>query len=318
MRETETAGVTRRGFQAGIGVSAMAVSLTRELSPRKERGIVPTLVDAAARATISVQPIRRNITVLQGSGGNIAVLTGPDGKLLVDAGFAVSRPAITRALHSINNDPVRHLINSHWHFDHTDGNAWLHAAGAAITAHENTRRHLCGATRVEGWQYTFPPAPPAALPARVFAEHLEMELNDTHLALKYYSPAHTDCDTSIYFTEADVLHVGDTWWNGVYPFIDYSTGGSVSGAIRAAEMNLALITNETIVIPGHGPVGRKPDLRAYRDMLVGVRDTVAALKKQGRSLKETVSVRPTAAWDGKWGQSLITPGAFTGLIYRGV
>jgi glyoxylase-like metal-dependent hydrolase (beta-lactamase superfamily II) len=276
------------------------------------------MINEAAKAKISVQPIRRNISVLEGSGGNIAVLTGRDGKLLVEAGFAVSRPAITSALASINADPIQHLINTHWHTDHTDGNAWLHAAGAEITAHENTRKRLAVATRVEGWEWTFPAAPAGALPAKVFASEYEMRRNDTRITMKYYGPAHTDSDVWVNFTDADVVHVADTWWNGVYPFIDYSTGGSIDGQIRAADANLAAFTKKTIIIPGHGPVGDRSGVAEFRDMLVAIRENVAALKKQGRSLSETIAAKPTTAYDAKWGQFLITPAHFTALVYQGV
>ena len=276
------------------------------------------MVNAAAQAKITVQPIRRNISVLEGSGGNIAVLTGRDGKLLVDAGFAVSREGISRALASINADPIQHLINTHWHADHTDGNAWLHSEGAAIVAHENTRKRLAVDTRVEGWNWTFPAVPAGALPAKVFVADHKLHLNDTSISLKYYGPAHTDSDVSVLFGEADVLHVADTWWNGVYPFIDYSTGGSIDGQIQAAEKNLALATDKMIIIPGHGPVGNKSDLAQFRDMLVTIRGNVAALKKQGRSFEEIVAAKPTLAYDAKWGQFLITPSAFTASVYMGV
>jgi glyoxylase-like metal-dependent hydrolase (beta-lactamase superfamily II) len=318
MKESEKIGISRRRLLAMAGATAGAALLARRPVFAEEEGIVPTMVNAAAKAKISVQPIRRNISVLEGSGGNIAVLTGKDGKLLVEAGFAVSRPAISNALASINADPIRHLINTHWHTDHTDGNAWLHSEGAAITAHENTRKRLSVDTRVEGWNYTFPAAPAGALPATVFSTDHEMRRNDTRILLKYYSPAHTDCDISVNFTDADVMHVGDTWWNGVYPFIDYSTGGSIDGSIRAAETNLSAITSKTIVIPGHGPVGSRPDLVEFRDMLATIRENVATLKKQGRSLDETIAAKPTASYDAKWGQFLITPAAFTSLVYAGV
>jgi glyoxylase-like metal-dependent hydrolase (beta-lactamase superfamily II) len=276
------------------------------------------MVNAAAKAKIIAHPLRRNITVLEGSGGNIAVLTGRDGKLLVDAGFTVSRPALSNALTAISADPIKHLINTHWHTDHTDGNAWLHSVGAAITAHENTRKHLSVATRVEAWNYTFPAAPSGALPAKVFKTDSETRRNDTRILMKYYGPAHTDSDISVNFTDADVFHVGDTWWNGVYPFIDYSTGGSIDGSIRAAEANLAAVTSKTIVIPGHGPVGGKSDVAEFRDMLVAIREKVAALKKQGRTVNETIAAKPTASYDANWGQFLITPDMFTGLVYQGV
>src|SRR5262249_31835695 len=133
-------------------------------------GIVPTMIQAASQAKIEVNPLRRNISVLEGSGGNIAVLTGTDGKLLIDAGFTVSRPRIAPALDNLSADPITRLINTHWHVDHTDGNAWLHTAGAAITAHENTEKHLSTSTRVDEWSYTFPPAPPEALPTTIFRD----------------------------------------------------------------------------------------------------------------------------------------------------
>jgi glyoxylase-like metal-dependent hydrolase (beta-lactamase superfamily II) len=256
--------------------------------------------------------------VLEGSGGNIAVLTGRDGKLLVEAGFAVSRPAITDALASINSDPIGHLINTHWHTDHTDGNAWLHESGAEITAHENTRKRLSVDTRVEGWDWTFPAVPAGALPVKVFSAEYEIRRNNTRIAMKYYGPAHTDSDVWVHFTDADVVHVGDTWWNGVYPFIDYSTGGSIDGQIQAAEANLKAFTSKTMFIPGHGPVGGRVEVAEFRDMLVDVRDRVAVMKKQGRSLSEVVDAKPTAAYDMKWGQFLVTPAMFTGLVYAGV
>jgi glyoxylase-like metal-dependent hydrolase (beta-lactamase superfamily II) len=227
-----------------------------------EPGIVPTMIQAASEAKIEVYPVRRNISVLEGSGGNIAVLTGKDGKLLIDAGFTVSRPRIEHALDSLSADPITRLINTHWHIDHTDGNAWLNTAGAAITAHENTKKRLAASTRVDGWSYTFPPAPAEALPTTTFQDAHGIRHNDTALALKYYGPAHTDSDVSVGFEEADVMHVGDTWWNGFYPFIDYSTGGSIDGMIRATKWNLSVVTEKTIIIPGHGPLGNKAACRS--------------------------------------------------------
>jgi glyoxylase-like metal-dependent hydrolase (beta-lactamase superfamily II) len=272
-----------------------------------------------ATATITVQPLRRNISTVTGSGGNIAVLVGSDGKLLIDAGLATSRPKIADALTKIGSEPIKQLINTHWHFDHTDGNDWLHSVGAAILAHENTRKHLSNTTRVEGWDFTFPAAPAGAIPATVFADEKTVQLNKTTIALKYYGPAHTDSDISVHFVEADIIHVADTWWNGIYPFIDYSTGGSIDGTIRATEANLAKVTEKMIIIPGHGPaMGDKQQLTRYRDMLVDVRSKVATLKKQGRSLNEIVAAKPTAAYDAKWGGGLMSPAVFTGLVFEGV
>jgi glyoxylase-like metal-dependent hydrolase (beta-lactamase superfamily II) len=257
--------------------------------------------------------------VLEGSGGNIAVLIGPDGKVLIDAGIGVSRPQITKALADLGTDPVTHLINTHWHFDHADGNEWLHSIGAKIIAQENTRKHLSGVQRVEDWDYNFLPLSSGGIPSEVFAKEHRLKLNGATIDLKYYAPAHTDSDISVTFSEADIVHVADTFWNGIYPFIDYSTGGSIDGMIAASDANLAATTNNTIIIPGHGhPVSNRAGLKEFRDMLVAVRDNVAELKKQGRSRDETVAARPTAAFDAKWGQFVIDPGLFTRLVYEGV
>src|SRR5262249_352888 len=131
--------------------------------------------------------------------------------------------------------------------------------------------------------------------------------------------AHTDSDIHVYFREADVLHVGDTFWNGIYPFIDYSTGGSIDGMIAASDANLALAADKTIIIPGHGaPVSNRREFQAFRDRLVAIRDNVAALKKEGRSQQEAVAAKPTAAFDGTFGKFVIDPGFFTRLVYEGV
>jgi glyoxylase-like metal-dependent hydrolase (beta-lactamase superfamily II) len=279
---------------------------------------VITIRNAAVTAKINVTKLRGNVSVLEGSGGNIGVLAGTDGKLLIDAGIPGSRPRITEALTSLSGDPVKYLINTHWHFDHTDGNEWLHSVGAEITAHENTRKHLAESTRVEDWNFTFPPAPPGALPTKILTADETLHLNGSTLALKKYSPAHTDSDISVEFADADIIHVADTFWNGHFPFIDYSTGGSIDGMIRAAEANVARVGDKTIVIPGHGPIGNKSQLIEFRDMLVTIREKVAALKKQGRSRDEVVAAKPTASYDGKWGRFVINGDFFTRLVYAGV
>ena len=311
-------GISRRNFLAAASFTTAAICLTpRRLFAEKVSPVI-IIREAAATTKITITKLRGNVSLLEGSGGNIAVLTGRDGKLLVEAGITASRPRITEALASISPEPVKHLINTHWHFDHTDGNEWLHSEGAEITAHENTRKRLSVDTRVEGWKFTFPASPVEALPTKVFTKEHKIHLNGTTLALKYYPPAHTDSDISVEFTDADILHVADTWWNGHYPFIDYSTGGSINGSIRAAEANVARVGKRTIIIPGHGPVGDKAQLIEFRDMLVNVRDKVAALKKRGMSLEEVIAAAPTSAYDAKWGDWVINGKTFTSLVYAGV
>jgi glyoxylase-like metal-dependent hydrolase (beta-lactamase superfamily II) len=310
--------LARRQFLASASLAATAAWLApRDAFPEEDHLVVDALKEAAT-AKVRVQTLRRNISVLLGAGGNIAVLSGPDGKLLVDAEIVTSRPNVTEALASINADPIKQLINTHWHFDHTGGNDWVHEGGASILAHENTRKHLMKDTRVEGWHYMFPAAPAGAIPSSVFKEEHTLQVNGATLALKHYSPAHTDSDISVHFVEADIFHTGDTFWNRNYPFIDYSTGGSIDGQIRAAEANIAKVTDKTIVIPGHGAVGGKADLMLFRDVLVEIREKVATLKKQGKTLGEVVAAKPSTRTDEQWGQSFMNPSRFLALVYQGV
>src|SRR4030095_6127667 len=279
-------GISRRRFITSTSMAATVGLLAPRDLFAQDDGLVQTARKTAAASTVTVQKLRGDVSALMGAGGNIAVLPGRDGKLLIDAGFAGARPKINDALASLSSDPIRHLINTHWHFDHTDGNEWLHSAGATILAQTNTRKHLSTTTRVEGWNFTFPPSSPGAIPAEVFEDERTVQLNGTTIALRHYAPAHTDGDISVHFTDADILHVADTFWNGYYPFIDYATGGSIDGMIRATEANLAKVTDKMIVIPGHGAIGDKSQLAFYRDLLVGTREKVAALKKQGKSLDQ--------------------------------
>jgi glyoxylase-like metal-dependent hydrolase (beta-lactamase superfamily II) len=316
------AALSRRGFCLCC-LSAPALASGSWLTPARAfaeaLGIVQRIQAAAATTPIAIHRLRGGLAVLEGSGGNVAVLSGPDGKVLIDAGIAASRPQMATALEALGPEPVTHLINTHWHFDHTNGNQWLCEAGPRILAHENARKHLLSTQRVEDWDYDFAPLPTAALPTDVMSDERTLTLNKTSLVVRSYGPAHTDSDISVYFREPDVLHTGDTFWNGIYPFIDYSTGGSIDGSIRAAEANLALATDSTIIVPGHGqPVSNRAELRAFRDMLVGVRANVAALKKSGHSLEAIIAAKPTAAYDAVWGNFVITPALFTRLVFEGL
>lgn len=318
-----TPSISRRSFCLCCVASATFAATGNWLTPRQAfaeaRSLVKVIRDAAATATIDVVRLRGNISVLQGSGGNIAVLPGEEGTLLVDGGITASKPRLLEALGHLQATPVKHLINTHWHFDHTDGNEWLNQQGAAIMAHENTKKHLSSAQRVDDdWNFTFPPSPTGALPIEIVAADRSFRHNGTTLALNRYQPAHTDSDLSVRFVEPDILHTGDTWWNGIYPFIDYSTGGSIDGMIRAADKNIAATTDNTIIVPGHGAVGDRAQLIASRNMLVAIRANIARLKAAGHSVEAAVAAKPTAEFDANWGQFVIGPDLITRLIYEGV
>ena len=276
-------------------------------------------INAAAEASpVTVQALRGNISVLEGSGGNIGVLSGSDGMLMVDDGIAVSQQKIVNALRSIGSGTLRYVINTHWHWDHTDGNGWVRRAGATVIADQHTVHRLTETIRVVEWEHTFTPVPKLELPNLVLSADKTMNFNGEIVQIRHYGPSHTDGDLSVYFSKADVLQTGDTFWNGAFPFIDYVTGGSIDGAIEAANANIEMAKEQTIVIPGHGPIGNRAQLVEFRDMLVGVRTRVAALKAEGKTMDEAVAAKPTADYDAKWGTSVINGALFTALVYRGV
>jgi glyoxylase-like metal-dependent hydrolase (beta-lactamase superfamily II) len=277
------------------------------------------LINAEARAgNIVITPVRDSISMLSGSGGNITVLHGTQGKLMVDGGITLSRAPLQAALNQLGSDKPKYVINTHWHWDHADSNGWLHELGATVVAHPNSLKHMSESVRVEDWQHTFEPVSKNARPTSLVSTTRTIELNGEKVLLKYYGPAHTDGDLYVYFESADVLATGDTYWNGVYPFIDGVAGGSIDGMIAAAETNIARSTEDTIIVPGHGPLAKRADLIEYRDMLVEIRRNVAVLKKQGKTLDQVIAARPTAKFDPKWGNFVINPAFFTKLVYRGV
>lgn len=326
MDNYETLAVSRRRFfvtAGSIGIGGWLATRGTfgewhwaEAAYAQDLTLVDKIRRAAATDPMSVERLRDSVSVVLGSGGNVVMLPGDDGVLLIDAGIV--GPRVAASVATVSDAPIRHVINTHWHFDHTDANAWMSRNGAIIAAHENTRKHLEHRTRVADWEFTFPPAPQGALPTVVFSAGRAFDLNGCRVVAQYYGPAHTDSDVSVHFENTDVLHVGDTWWNGLYPFIDYSTGGGVDGLIRATNDNLSRISAETIVVPGHGPVGNKAQMTTYRDMLVAVRDRVAALKHQGRTVSEVIAAKPTEAFDAKWGGAIVDPAFFTRLVYKGV
>jgi len=304
---------------------ALIVATATQLFPGLERTLLAEGIPDVAHirgdgssAKVATLALRRNLSVLSGVGGNIIVLPGSDGKVLVDAGYATSQRQVAAALNAISGDPPRHLIDTHWHFDHTDGNGWLNAAGATIIAHENTRKRLSARQEIPAFHGIFPPSPAGALPTLVFSNERRLGFNGEEIVLQHYPPAHSDSDISVRFVEADVLHTGDTWFNGFYPFIDYHNGGTLDGMLSASARNLGSVDDKTMIVPGHGPVGDKRSLAEYDEMMRTVRENVAVLKKQGRSVSESVAAKPSEKFDGKWGGGWIGPNTFVELVYTGV
>ncbi|MGA3263384.1 MAG: MBL fold metallo-hydrolase [Terracidiphilus sp.] len=315
-------GLNRRSFlELGVaaGAAAMAPRWIKAQAAPAPSPLPNAVVQARAGALntpIKTTKLYDNVYLLQGAGGNMALQTGPEGNILIDSSFATAGPRILQAIGALGKNPADALINTHWHFDHTDGNEGLHAAGFTIFAHRKTRERLSTAQTMKMFHTTFPPTPAGALPAVTFDDDLELWHNGDSLDLVHFRPAHTDTDIYIHFHKADVLHLGDIWFNGMYPFIDEGTGGSIGGMIRASEKALAVAGNQTKIIPGHGPLGSKSDFQKYHDMLAAVRDKVAALKASGASEAEAVAKKPTAEFDGAWGKGMMNGDEFAGIVYR--
>jgi glyoxylase-like metal-dependent hydrolase (beta-lactamase superfamily II) len=268
-----------------------------------------------AAVPLQAQKLADNLTLLSGPGGNVAVLNGADGKFVVDTFVSPAWPKLKEALDGLGNTPLKFVIDTHWHFDHTDNNAPLHAAGATVLAHDNTKKRMSEPHDLPILGLHFPPSPPEALPQQTFTATHKLQANGETLALEHFSPAHTDTDVFIHFQKANVIHMGDTFFNGLYPFIDGGTGGKISGMIAAADKILPLANNDTKIVPGHGPLGNKADLAKFRDMLVTARDRVQKLKGAGKSAQEAVAAKPFADLEPVWSKGFFNGDTFVQVVY---
>lgn len=273
----------------------------------------------AQRTQMAASPIETtrlgaNLTMLSGPGGNIVVLNGPDGKVMVDTFVLPVWAKLKQTIDGLGGAPVKLLINTHWHFDHTDNNGNFKQAGATIVAHENTSKRMSETHDLLGMHFT--PAPVPARPTQTFKTTHTLTANGESLLLSHIPPAHTDTDISVRYTKANVLHMGDVFFNGIYPFIDGGTGGSINGMIGGADVGLKAADASTRIVPGHGPLADRAALQRYRDMLVAVRDRVQKLKTSGRSLKDAQAAKPTASFDAVWGKGFMMPDDFVALVYN--
>jgi len=275
---------------------------------------------AAFRAQMGANPIQAqkladNLTMLSGPGGNVCVLNGPDGKLVVDTFVQPAWPKLKESLDTISSAPVKTVINTHWHFDHVDNNAPLHAAGATVLAHENTKKRMSETHDLPILGLHFPPSPADALPQQTFGATHKLQANGETLALEHVAPAHTDTDIFIHFQKANVIQTGDLFFNGFYPYIDGGTGGKVNGMIAACDKIQALANDSTKIVPGHGPLGAKADVVKLRDMMVTARDRVAKLKSVGKSVQEAAAAKPLADLEDAWGHGFFNGDVFVQILY---
>ena len=310
----------RRRF-LGMSLAAGAVAATPRWAMSQAAQLPDRVLqgrEMALKTPITTTKLYDNVYALQGAGGNMALQTGKDGLVLIDSSFSTSVPKVKEAIAAISKDSPDALINTHWHYDHTDGNEGMHAAGFSIFAHQKTRERMATPQSIAFFHIEMPASPDAALPSITFTDSMQAWHNGDSLDLVHFDPAHTDTDIYIHFHKANVLHMGDTWFNGFYPFIDEATGGRIGGMIDAAQKGLSIADNQTKIIPGHGPLGNKADLQRCHDMLSAIRDKVAALKASGASEQEAVAKKPTADFDASWGKGMFNGDVFTGIVYRTV
>jgi glyoxylase-like metal-dependent hydrolase (beta-lactamase superfamily II) len=257
------------------------------------------------------------VYMLSGQGGNIGVCVGDDGVFAIDDQFAPLTPRILEEIERVSERPVRFVVNTHWHGDHTGGNENLGEAGAIIVAHANVRKRMSEKQFMEAFNRAVEPSPKGALPVVTFEQSVTFHWNDETIEVVHVQPAHTDGDSFVHLRSANVLHAGDVFFNGMYPFIDTSTGGNLEGMIRAVERILERCDGKTRIIPGHGPLASRSDLERYQRMLATVRDRIEPMLRAGRSRDEVVAAKPTADLDVDWGGGFMKPDVWVGLVYDG-
>ena len=267
------------------------------------------------KVEIKTERLSPTTYVLFGAGGNIGVSVGDDALFIIDDQYAPVGPKILAALKQISDKPVKFVLNTHWHGDHTGGNENMGKAGALIVAHDNVRKRMSSEQFMALFKLRVPPSPIVALPVVTFSTDVTFHLNGDEVYGFHVPKAHTDGDTVIQFKKSNVIHMGDTFFNGWYPFIDASSGGSPEGVIAAADRVLALADDNTKIIPGHGPVSNKADLKNYRDMLSTVTGRIKVLMKEGKKLDEIKAAKPSAEFDEKWGKAFISPSAFVEMLF---
>lgn len=270
--------------------------------------------DRFAKLEIKTEQLTDSIAVLFGAGGNIGVSYGPDGTVLIDDQFAPLTPKIQTAIGALGADPVKYLINTHWHGDHSGGNENFGKAGALIMAHDHVRERMAGEQK--SGRGNDPASPKEALPTVTYHDGIKLHLNGDEVHVKHMKHAHTDGDSIVFWKKANVIHMGDLYFNKVtLPFIDLNSGGNAKGVLAAAEKALTMVDDNTKIIPGHGPMATKADLMDYRDMLKSVIGAVEKARGEGKTLEQIQAMKPAAKWDTNK-DAFIKGDAFVEAVYK--
>ena len=269
-----------------------------------------------SQVQIRTTEVAEGIYMLEGAGGNLGLSVGADGTFLIDDQFAPLSEKISAAIADITDDDVRFLVNTHWHGDHTGGNENFGNAGAIIVAHDNVRARMSTEQFREIFDQRIPASPATALPIVTFADRTTFHWNGQRIVVKHVENAHTDGDSVVWFADANVFHLGDVFFNGFYPFVDVSSNGSLEGYIGAVEGVLMRATEDTTIIPGHGPLANANDLRAYLEVLRTARERIQSAIDGGMSEDEAVAADLMADYDEQWGGGFINPENFVRLSYK--
>ena len=278
--------------------------------------IMVSLAYAQEALQLNVVNVTENITVIWDMGsGNTAILTGEDGVFMIDTKIQELADQLIAKIAEISDQPIRFVVNTHWHYDHVGGNEKVVNTGATIIAHENVRKSMNTEQRMDMFNTTVPPSPEAALPVMTFTENVTFYMNGEEVYVFHLGPGHTDGDAIVFFHNANVIQTGDLYFNGIYPYIGIEAGGSINTMIQVGNTILEMIDDTTTIIPGHGPIAKKADYVEYVKMLTGIRDAIRPQIEAGKSLEEVIASKPTQAFDAKWGKGLFTPAQFTELVY---
>jgi len=268
-----------------------------------------------SKVEIESTEVRKGIYMLTGSGGNMGLCVGEDATFLIDDQYAPLTEKIKAVVGGITAEPIGFVLNTHWHGDHTGGNENLGEMGALIVAHDNVRTRMSTEQFMKAFNRKVAPSPKAALPVVTFNDSVTFHLNGEEIHAFHVPPAHTDGDSVIFFKNANVVHTGDLFFRARFPFIDLSAGGSFNGMIAASERLLKLVDDETKIIPGHGDLATKSDLKDYRDMLVLVKERVAPLIAAGRTEAEVIAAKPLAD-SASWGEGFLNADNFLKIVYQ--
>ena len=301
--------------RVGIAVVATIMALSGPVFAQQPPAAAPPLPDFS-KVEIKTTNLGDNIYMLEGQGGNITVAVAKDGIIMVDGQYAPLHDKIKAAVEAISNKPVKYLINTHFHGDHTGGNEAFAKDGATIVSQVNVKNRLAAGTSNGLTGAKTPPAPPAALPSDTYTNFSKIRLEGRVADLRHIANAHTDGDTYVWFKTANVLSTGDTFTNGRYPNIDFANGGNIKGMIAATDAYLKLVNARTKIVPGHGPLADRAALLEYRTMLISAHDRMAKLVKEGKSEDDVVMAKPFADFDAKWAPTELASNNFIRVVYH--